>query len=38
MLKKHVCFSRPGAADGNKDRKNLLGGKGENFAEIILVA
>lgn len=38
MLKKHVCFFRPGAAEGHKDMKDLLGGKGANLAEIILAA
>ena len=34
MSKKYVYFFRAGSADGNKDMKDLLGGKGANLAEM----
>ncbi len=34
MAKKYVYFFRTGAADGNKNMKDLLGGKGANLAEM----
>ena len=34
MTKKHVYFFRAGRAEGNKDMKNILGGKGANLAEM----
>ncbi|MCL2688754.1 MAG: pyruvate, phosphate dikinase [Chitinispirillia bacterium] len=34
MAKKYVYFFGPGKADGNKEMKNLLGGKGANLAEM----
>jgi len=33
-MKKYVYFFGGGAAEGNKDMKNLLGGKGANLAEM----
>ncbi len=34
MAKKHVYFFGPGAAEGHKGMKDLLGGKGANLAEM----
>ena len=34
MSKKYVYFFAAGSADGNKDMKDLLGGKGANLAEM----
>ncbi|MGD0782355.1 MAG: PEP/pyruvate-binding domain-containing protein, partial [Candidatus Aminicenantales bacterium] len=34
MAKKYVYFFGAGSAEGNKDMKNLLGGKGANLAEM----
>jgi pyruvate, orthophosphate dikinase len=34
MAKKYVYFFGAGAAEGNKEMKNLLGGKGANLAEM----
>jgi len=34
MPKKYVYFFTAGAADGNKDMKDILGGKGANLAEM----
>jgi pyruvate,orthophosphate dikinase len=34
MAKKYMYFFRAGSAEGNKDMKDLLGGKGANLAEM----
>ncbi len=34
MAKKYVFFFGPGIAEGNKDMKDILGGKGANLAEM----
>lgn len=34
MSKKHVYFFQQGKADGNKEMKDILGGKGANLAEM----
>lgn len=34
MAKKYVYFFGPGVAEGNKDMKDILGGKGANLAEM----
>ena len=34
MDKKHVYFFGGGSAEGNKDMKDILGGKGANLAEM----
>ncbi|MGB9905938.1 MAG: pyruvate, phosphate dikinase [Candidatus Saccharicenans sp.] len=34
MAKKYVYFFGPGLAEGNKDMKDILGGKGANLAEM----
>ena len=34
MVKKYVYFFGAGRADGNKDMKDILGGKGANLAEM----
>jgi len=37
MSKKYVYFFGAGSADGNKDMKDLLGGKGANLAEMAAI-
>ncbi len=37
MAKKYVFFFTKGKADGNKDMKDLLGGKGANLAEMAAI-